>query len=262
MHHSSRLHKAIIKAYPCFFLGNFITKILLGFLFSVWLKCGNIFSDCTYFSVVIVSQLFSMMNCYRVQGYNVQKPLPGQHMRTIPALGMLLRVCHESRGTSTWGADCSCTRARPTVRRIRTRMPSSVPCICRAVSKSSAVYGKAAAAAATPASSGCWSTSVVTQLIWFSLCLVTMWQSRSLLIVIYVVFRKLSSIMLCLLRLYGESQLRVCVIILYHAMVKVIFNNAPLLLLVLFLFLFSCKTCISTSPLFFANFVTMVASRN
>jgi len=136
----------------------------------------------------------------RLQSYNIQKPVPRQHVCSIPALGMLPRLCHKSGGTSTRGADCGSTRARPTVRRVCTRMPSSVSCKCRAVSKSSAVYCEATA---TPATSGC-CPAVVTQLIWYCVCFVTLQQSRSLLGIVYVMLRKLSSIVLCFVMLYMQ----------------------------------------------------------
>ena len=147
----------------------------------------------------------------RLQGYNIQKPIPGQHVCAVPALGLLPRLCNKSGGTSTRGADCGSTRAWPTVRRIRTRVSSSVPCDCRAVGKSSALYCKAAPS--TPAANGRRRTSIVPQLVWFCLCLITLWQSWSLLIIIDVVFRKLPSIVLCLLTLHAVSPIVVCVIV-------------------------------------------------
>jgi len=157
-------------------------------LMAVWLLIIHFFN--------MLIQLDCWIMC-RVQGYHIQKPIPGKHVCAIPALGMLPWVCHESGGTGTWGADSGSTRAWPSVRCVRPRVSSSVSCDYWAVDKPSAVHSKAASA--SQAASGCQSTSVVPQLFWVSLCIIALWQSRSLLIIIiYVVFWKLSSIVLCL----------------------------------------------------------------
>lgn len=183
----------------------------------------------------------------RLQGYNVQKPIPGQHLCAIPTLGMLPSLCHKSGGPGTWGADCGSTRARPTVRRVRTRVSSSVSCDGRAISKSSAVYSKATATVATPAvSSYHRSTGVIPQLVWLYICLIALRQSRPLFVLIYVMFRQLSSVMLRLLTFCIVSQLVVCMIIYLRlcawfrllallTVMKVRFDSAALLLLILLL---------------------------
>lgn len=138
---------------------------------------------------------------WRLQGYNVQKPLPRQHMRTIPALGMLSVMCHKPGGASSWGADSSGSRAWPTVRRICPRVSSPVQSERRAVGKSSAVYSEASA---TP--SAAVSSCFVSQLPRVCVCVVALWQSWSLFVVVYIMFWKLSSILLRLLTFCAASQ--------------------------------------------------------
>lgn len=63
----------------------------------------------------------------RFQSDHLQEPVPGQHMCSLPALGMLLELCHGHRDSCPWGADCCGSRAGQAVRCVHSWMPETVP---------------------------------------------------------------------------------------------------------------------------------------
>ena len=73
----------------------------------------------------------TLKNCnpsIRLQGHNLQEPLPRQHLRALPALVVLSRVCYKTRGSGQGGADSRCQRAGQTVWGLHQALSEPVHC--------------------------------------------------------------------------------------------------------------------------------------
>ena len=64
---------------------------------------------------------------HRIQGDHVQEPVPREHVRPVPALGVLARLRDGRRDPGATRTDRRRTGARPRVRRLRRKLPETVP---------------------------------------------------------------------------------------------------------------------------------------
>ena len=63
---------------------------------------------------------------YRIQGDHVQEPVPRQHMRPVPALGVLARMRDGRRDSRPTRTDRCRACARSRVRRLRRELPETI----------------------------------------------------------------------------------------------------------------------------------------
>ena len=62
----------------------------------------------------------------RLQSDYLQESVPGKHVRSVPALGVLQGVCREAGGSGAEGADRGGHEARREVRRVREHLSAPV----------------------------------------------------------------------------------------------------------------------------------------